>query len=107
MDNIYDSVNDQWVVLQDLNAEDLSARGNRYRMKKPLPVKLEPCPFCGSWATLYESRYGSSDIWYRFDVKCHGCGAQIYPVCNADQEQAMEAAIKHWNMRAGNEETRL
>lgn len=60
--------------------------------KKREPIKLKPCPFCGSEKTIKDHIGGGigGELWW---VTCETCGAAIGP-----RGQAGEA-IAAWNLR--------
>lgn len=73
-----------------------------------MEIKLKPCPFCGSAATLdgrasYEARqayYGKACL----SIDCPDCGAQVTAYNHTDgplpYEMMAAAAAEKWNRRA-------
>lgn len=73
-----------------------------------MEIKLKPCPFCGSAATMdarngYEKRqeyYGRACL----SIECMDCGAQVTAYNHTDgqlpYETMAEAAAEKWNRRA-------
>lgn len=61
------------------------------------PIKLKPCPFCGSEKTIKDHVEGiDGELWW---VNCETCGAATGLRCQAGE------AIEAWNLRAGAKES--
>ena len=61
-------------------------------------IKLKPCPFCGSEATIEDI---STEDEYYFMIQCQNekCGAAV---CFGDESETQEGAARAWSRRADN-----
>ena len=59
------------------------------------PVKVKPCPFCGSAATHYPRRHSDSWGWYNEYVTCTKCPARMGDPVHS----RVESPLEKWNQR--------
>ena len=71
-------------------------------------MKLKPCPFCGSDATVHANHNFKDDIWFVY-VQCEMCGARGKTRANRNyfnpdddgfwESNSVYSVVRAWNKR--------